>query len=225
MYPWLPDHVKESAWARAHGPSDLERDHHISSPTSATCRFRKTTHAKIVFYSRGLPRRRNANRYPFNVEMNINHEYWHLRENDPRGGRRLLRRRYWPVAHRHQVQLRQLSRRRERGEARAAFRLRAGDQRFGNLSWMDHLAGSRFPALAGWQKSFGEIFAVLNDVTRADFLAVPDQRRSRRGRSRVLVRAGRQGFRLGHGPPCRGHAAHAVPLEPRRPIRIQLGRG
>jgi hypothetical protein len=22
-------------------------------------------------------------RYPFNVEMNINHEYWHPRENDP----------------------------------------------------------------------------------------------------------------------------------------------
>ena len=25
----------------------------------------------------------NEIRYPFNVEMNINHEYWHLRENDP----------------------------------------------------------------------------------------------------------------------------------------------
>ena len=30
---------------------------------------------------------------------------------------------------------------------------------------MDHLAHSRFPAVAGWQKSYGDIFAVLNQVT------------------------------------------------------------
>jgi choline dehydrogenase-like flavoprotein len=30
---------------------------------------------------------------------------------------------------------------------------------------MDHLAGSRFPALAGWNKSYEEIFAVMNSVT------------------------------------------------------------
>ena len=42
----------------------------------------KDSHAKIIFYSRGL-RDGNQIRYPFNVEMNINHEYWHLRDNDP----------------------------------------------------------------------------------------------------------------------------------------------
>ncbi|WP_461511774.1 GMC oxidoreductase [Rhizobium mongolense] len=43
----------------------------------------KNANAKIVFYSRG--KRDNAGQiiYPFNVEMNVNHEYWHLRENDP----------------------------------------------------------------------------------------------------------------------------------------------
>ena len=40
---------------------------------------------------------------------------------------------------------------------------------FRNLSWMDHLAGSRFPALAGWQKSHEEIFAVMNHVTHQIF--------------------------------------------------------
>lgn len=40
-------------------------------------------HAKIIFYSRG---NRDANgniKFPFNIEMNVNHEYWHLRNNDP----------------------------------------------------------------------------------------------------------------------------------------------
>lgn len=38
----------------------------------------KGSHAKIVFYSKG--RRDSSGRilYPFNVEMNVNHEYWHL---------------------------------------------------------------------------------------------------------------------------------------------------
>ena len=40
---------------------------------------------------------------------------------------------------------------------------------FRNLSWMDHLAGSRFPALAGWHKDFGQIFAVMNHVTHQIF--------------------------------------------------------
>lgn len=43
----------------------------------------RDSHAKIVFYSRGLPPGGNGTRFPFNVEMNVNHEYWHLRENDP----------------------------------------------------------------------------------------------------------------------------------------------
>ena len=36
---------------------------------------------------------------------------------------------------------------------------------FRNLSWMDHLTGSRFPAVAGWQKSIPDVWVVLNDVT------------------------------------------------------------
>src|SRR4028119_2175332 len=43
----------------------------------------KDSHAKIIFYSRGRRDEHDRIRYPFNVEMNVNHEYWHLRENDP----------------------------------------------------------------------------------------------------------------------------------------------
>ena len=40
-------------------------------------------HFKIIFYSRGLKDSDGKIRYPFNVEINLNHEYWHLRKNDP----------------------------------------------------------------------------------------------------------------------------------------------
>src|SRR5690606_2559008 len=35
---------------------------------------------------------------------------------------------------------------------------------FQNLHWTSHLAGSRFPTVAGWQKSPQQIFDLLNDV-------------------------------------------------------------
>lgn len=99
--------------------------------------------------------------------MNINHEYWHLRENDPSSND--------PNA---------FSTNNSSGPSRLDIKFSFGnclddgnevktpppfgyvpEVAFKNLSWMDHLAASRFPALAGWQKSFDEIFAVLNQVT------------------------------------------------------------
>lgn len=122
----------------------------------------KDSHAKIVFYSRGR-REQNEIVYPFNVEMNINHEYWHLRENDPSAPG-------VPIN--------------VDGASRIDIKFSFGncldgnnqimtpppfgyvpEIRFRNQKWMDRLAGSRFPALAGWHKNYGEIFQVLNRVT------------------------------------------------------------
>jgi len=123
-------------------------------------RIPRDSHAKIVFYSRG---RRDGNgqiMYPFNVEMNVNHEYWHPRENDPSESD--------PISH--------------EGNSRIDIKFSFGnciyggnkieasggyipEIRFRNLNWTDHLSGSRFPALAGWQKNADEIFAVLNDIS------------------------------------------------------------
>jgi hypothetical protein len=128
----------------------------------------KDSHAKIIFYSRGL-RDANQIRYPFNVEMNINHEYWHLRDNDPNT--------------------------RDSGSAPDNTGLSRIDIKFSfgnclddsnrimpapilgyvpelvfrNQKWMDHLRDARFPALGGWQKSYEEIFAVMNHVTHQIF--------------------------------------------------------
>jgi hypothetical protein len=127
----------------------------------------KDSHAKIVFYSRGLRDHQNQIRYPFNVEMNINHEYWHLRENDP-------------SAPGVPINI--------DGASRMDIKFSFGnclddtnqimtpppfgyvpEIRFRNQKWMDHLRDSRFPALAGWNKSYDEIFAVLNQVTHQIF--------------------------------------------------------
>lgn len=119
-------------------------------------------HAKIVFYSRGLRDANNQIRYPFNVEMNINHEYWHLRENDPEEAGPL------PTG------------RGARIDIKFSFGNCLDDNNevkpappfgyvpeivFRNQSWVDYLAGSRLPALAGWQKNPQEIWTVLNQVT------------------------------------------------------------
>lgn len=123
----------------------------------------KDSHAKIVFYSRGRRDAQNQILFPFNVEMNINHEYWHLRDNDPSAGATSIATSGASIV-----------------EIKFSFGncLDSGNEvkpapsfgyvpevLFKNLHWMDHLAQSRFPALAGWNKSFDDIFAVLNEIT------------------------------------------------------------
>ena len=127
-----------------------------------------SAHAKIIFYSRGL-RENGETRYPFNVEMNVNHEYWHLRDNDPTDDGAPD-----PSS--------------AAGASRVDIKFSFGnclddanevkpappfgyvpEIAFRNLSWMNHLAGSRFPAVAGWHRSFDQIWAVMNDVTHRIF--------------------------------------------------------
>lgn len=129
----------------------------------------RNSHAKIVLYSKGHRGADGSIIYPFNVEMNINHEYWHLRENDPTNPA-------VPIRTGDQSLM----------EIKFSFGNCLDDDnaivfddslssrylpqiRFKNLNWMDDLAANRFPALAGWHKSFDEIFAVLNDVTHQIF--------------------------------------------------------
>lgn len=134
----------------------------------------KSAHAKIVFYSRGLRDAQDTIRYPFNIEMNINHEYWHLRENDPDDPLR--------------VNPHVFSTNDPRGPSRVDLRFSFGncldegnlvlpappygyvpEIRFHNQKWMDRLRDSRLPALAGWHKSYDDVFGVLNHVTKQVF--------------------------------------------------------
>ena len=123
----------------------------------------KRVHAKIVLYSKGL-RENGEIRFPFNVEININHEYWHLRENDPNS----------PGA------TATSDAKASRLDLKFSFGncLDDGNEilppppfgyvpevRFRNQSWTDHLVGSRLPALAGWHRSDQQVFDVMNAVT------------------------------------------------------------
>lgn len=158
----------------------------------------KSSHAKIIFYSRGL-RDGTEMRYPFNVELNINHEYWHLRDNDPNAS-----------------DPRGFSTNAGAGPSRIDIKFSFGNCLddvnevrpappfgyvpeivFRNLSWMDHLAGSRFPALAGWHKTHGQIFAVMNDVTNQIFSQFQIDGRSARPENDVWFGQGGKGFGWG----------------------------
>jgi hypothetical protein len=125
----------------------------------------KNSHAKIIFYSRGIRDGGGSIIYPFNVEMNVNHEYWHLRENDPSSPN-------VPITAGHESIV----------DIKFSFGNFLDDQNeiqfgqtstpayvprihFKNLHWMDDLAENRFKALAGWNKSFDDIWWVLNGLT------------------------------------------------------------
>jgi choline dehydrogenase-like flavoprotein len=164
MFPWLADATKSLV---GRGLTDHPTSNEIATSVDGLgdLALDASAHAKIVFYSRGLRNPNGEIRYPFNVELNLNHEYWHLRDNDPdeRG----------PAL--------------PSGTARLDIKFSFGnclddgnqvkpappfgyvpEVAFRNLGWTDHLR-DRFAALAGWHKSDQEIWAVLNQVTHAIF--------------------------------------------------------
>jgi GMC oxidoreductase len=125
-------------------------------------------HAKIIFYSRGLREKSGEIRYPFNVEMNINHEYWHLRKNDPADRTDAFS--FGPPPAGQSVV-----------DIKFSFGNCLDDDNkvkppapdldyvpeivFHNTKRVERLAESRFRALAGWQKTPSEIWDVLNGIT------------------------------------------------------------
>ena len=197
LYPWLPDHAKSQVGrGLTDHPTSTEINTFVTNIDNVP--IPKTSHAKIIFHSRGL-RDGNEVRYPFNVEMNINHEYWHLRDNDPNapdaGG---------------------FSTNTSTGPSRLDIKFSFGNCLddanevkpappfgyvpeivFRNLSWMDHLAGSRFPALAGWNKNFGQIFAVMNEVTHQIFSQFQVSGQPARPENDVWFGQGGKGFGWG----------------------------
>jgi choline dehydrogenase-like flavoprotein len=75
---------------------------------------------------------------------------------------------------------------------------------FKNLNWMDDLATNRFPALAGWHKSYDEIFAVLNDLTYQIFSQFSNHGQPTRPRNECWYGACGKGFGYGTVHHCAG---------------------
>jgi hypothetical protein len=194
MYPWLPQAVKDLV---GRGLTDHPTSNEITTFASGigNVALSRNDHAKIIFYSRGLRDSSNEVRYPFNVEMNINHEYWHLRENDPGaagtgnpgGG-----------AARIDIKFSFGNCLDEANEVKPAPPFGyVPEIAFRNQSWADYLAESRFPALAGWRKSPPEIFAVLNQVTFAIFSQFSQNGQPARPVDEVWYGQGGKGFGWG----------------------------
>ena len=123
----------------------------------------RDSHAKIILYSRG---RRDGGgvRYPFNVEINLNHEYWHLRENDPTNPRQSI----------HDQGKSILDLKFSFGNVLDLDNVMGGDDyvpsiQFRNLHHLKDLAENRFRLLAEWNKSFNDIWWTLNEVTHMVF--------------------------------------------------------
>jgi choline dehydrogenase-like flavoprotein len=126
----------------------------------------RNSHAKIVFYSKGKRDSQNQIRYPFNVEMNINHEYWHLRENDPSDPAQSI---YQDGSSILEIKFSFANCLDDGNEIKPAPPYGyVPEIVFKNLHWTSHLT-HRFSALAGWNKSDQEIFGILNDITRQIF--------------------------------------------------------
>ena len=119
-------------------------------------------HAKIIFYSRGRPGGREAVALPFNVELNVNPRYWHVRRNDPdddefarpfrEGATSLLEFKF------------SFGNCLDDGNELVFDDLFLPKVEFGNLRRVNELAGDRFPRLAGWNKSVDETWQILRDV-------------------------------------------------------------
>lgn len=165
MYPWLPDPVKGLV-----GRGLTDHPTTTEAVTFATgignVALASDEHAKLIFYSRGLRDNNGEIRYPFNVEMNLNHEYWHLRENDP--GER------GPAgpsgSARIDIKFSFANCLDENNEVKPAPPFGyVPEVAFRNQSRADYLANSRLLALAGWRKNPTAIWAVQNQVTHQIF--------------------------------------------------------
>ncbi|MDJ0649286.1 MAG: GMC family oxidoreductase [Xenococcaceae cyanobacterium MO_188.B19] len=146
-------------------------------------------HAKIIFYSKGNRDGDGHVTFPFNIEMNINHEYWHLRNNDPSAEQ--------PIDNQSKTRI----------DLKFSFANCLDDEngilsrfddgyvpeiRFKRFSLLNDLLNSRFPALAGWRKSEQDFFNLLNGTRDRifnkfdDLERLPDNHDYGRGNNKQL---------------------------------------
>jgi hypothetical protein len=174
IYQSLPDQIKKIVgFGLTDHPVTGESQAYVSSVGRSGSRIElnRRDHAKIIFYSRGNRDASGHVIYPFNVEMNINHEYWHLRNNDLSAE---------PVVD-------------DTSKTRVDIKFSFGnclddengifshsndnytpDIRFKRFSNLNDLLEFRFPAIAGWRKGKNEFFDLLNQIRNRIFAEFND---------------------------------------------------
>ena len=160
IYQRLPGHLKQRVgFGLTDHPVTAESQAYVSSLGNIS--LSRRDHAKIIFYSRGKPDQNGHVKFPFNIEMNVNHEYWHLRNNDPSTA---------PVID---------DTSKTRVDIKFSFGNCLDDEngifshandgytpeiRFKRFAFLDDLLQFRFPALAGWTKGYQDFFDLLNQT-------------------------------------------------------------
>ena len=163
IYQSLSDHLKQRVgFGLTDHPVTGESQAYVSSlGNSPRITLSRRDHAKLIFYSRGNRDVNGHVTYPFNIEMNVNHEYWHLRNNDPSAEP------FIDDTGKTRVDIK-FSFANCLDDYNAIFSHEndgyTPDVRFKRFASLDDLLQSRFPALAGWTKGHQEFFNLLNQT-------------------------------------------------------------
>lgn len=121
----------------------------------------RADHAKIIFYSRGGRDGAGHVKFPFNIEMNINHEWWHKRDNDPTA----LATPDDPTRSRIDIKFSFANCLDDyNGIFSHANDGYTPDIRFKEFANLSDLLQSRFPAVAGWMRDEAQFFQLLNQT-------------------------------------------------------------
>ena len=173
IYQSFPEQVKQLVgFGLTDHPVTGESQAYVSSlGNSPRIALSRSDHAKIIFYSRGKLDANGHVSFPFNIEMNVNHEYWHLRNNDLSAE---------PAVD---------DTSKTRVDIKFSFANCLDDQNgifsnpndnytpnisFKRFSDLNDLLQSRFPALAGWKKSNNKFFDLLNQTRNRVFAEFND---------------------------------------------------
>ena len=118
------------------------------------------THAKIIFYSKGRSGGGDAVAFPFNIELNVNPTFWHVRENDPDDFARGLR-----AGTKSLVEFKfSFGNCLDDGNDMVFDDLYRPKVEFANLRRAQELVTDRFRRLAGWSRTVDETWTLLRDV-------------------------------------------------------------
>ena len=167
VYETLPSNIRQLVgFGLTDHPVTAESEAYVLSLGTPPIEITRHDHAKIVFYSRGNLDANGHVEFPFNIEMNVNHEYWHLRNNDPSAE---------PIPD---------DTSKSRIDIKFSFANCLDDQNgifshandgytphisFKRFAHLDDLLQSRFPAIAGWQKNHAQFMNLLNETRNRVF--------------------------------------------------------
>ncbi len=162
VYQTLPDSIRQLVgFGLTDHPVSSESQAYVSSIGNPRIAITRRDHAKIIYYSKGTTDANGHITYPFNIEMNVNHEYWHLRNNDP------------------SAEAIPDDTSKTRVDIKFSFANCLDNQNgiyshandgytpnisFKRFSQLDDLLNSRFPAVAGWHKNHADFMNLLNNT-------------------------------------------------------------